>query len=156
MHKFLWYLCKHITSSHVVDLPTGMIVWECRKEGLVCICPFSPSVCIHALEAGGGQDGFLALTPCASASAVAGRNRQNVSHQQREAETAELMCQWCPGLSCGSWRGWHTPGQTSAPWLGKARSCTSHQFFQLLRIHGQGLEVLSQSDNDCPEHINVM
>ncbi|XP_040445876.1 cytochrome P450 2W1-like isoform X2 [Falco naumanni] len=104
MQGFPLRLSKRIAGSHVVDLPTGTIVWECSREGPVCICPFSPSVCTRVLERGQGQDGYLGLVPCASASAAACRNG-SVPHQQHEAGAAGLMGQWYPGplwLPCGS------------------------------------------------------
>lgn len=58
--KFLSPLCKHVTSSHAGDLPTGMAGWDWSEEGLVCICSFSPSVCIRVPGMGGGRTGTRA------------------------------------------------------------------------------------------------
>lgn len=111
--------------------------------------PYSPSPSIRVLGRGGGREGCLGSMP--RASAVAHRNRRG-SHRQREAGTAELMCGWCPSwLPCGAW---HAPRQIPAAWESTVLHLSST--LRLLRIHRQGMEAQSQSDNHCPEHINVM
>lgn len=83
VYKFLLCLCKLISSSHLVSLQAGVIVQGYGKDGLVCLCPSSPSICTWGRR---GQDGCLDLTPWAHASAVAFRNGQIVSWWKQEAE----------------------------------------------------------------------
>lgn len=87
--KFLWHLCKALTSCHVVDFTTGAVVWE---SGPACVCPFPPSVCVLVLGLGN----------------VTG---ESVSHQQQRAG----KWSWCVsgvlslhGSPVAPRRAWHT------------------------------------------------
>lgn len=97
MQKFLWHLCKPLSSSHVVDI---------SQQEQLCGSLDQP---VFAL--------FLQVFASAFLGWALWLGR--VSHLQQEAGTVELVCHWCPEpswLSCGSWKGLaHTHRQIPAP-----------------------------------------